>query len=323
MRYAVTGATGFVGNALARRLLSDGHEVVAAVRTPAKATDLADLGIEGVAADVSDTAALTRAFTGCDGVFHVAGWYKVGDRDPAEGWRVNVEGTKHVLAAATAAAVPRLVYTSTCAVNSDTDGRTVDETYTFQGRHRTAYDETKARAHDYVVEYAATHESPQIIIVMPGGIYGPGDTSQIGQLLADVAAGKRVVVASSLRMVQAHVEDIADGHVRAMASGRPGESYMLAGERTDLRSMATEMAALTGGHAPIDMPRPVLVGTERVMGLVGKVLPVPAQFSAEAMRSSQSSYLGSPAKAQRELGWTFRSLHEGLQDTAAAEGWLP
>ncbi len=89
---------------------------------------------------------------------------------------------------------------STCAVNSDTEGRTVDETHRFTGRHGTTYDETKARAHDYVEQFAAAHDAPEIVIVMPGGIYGPGDTSQIGQMLADVAAGKRVMVSSSLRI---------------------------------------------------------------------------------------------------------------------------
>lgn len=322
MKYAITGATGFVGNVLARQLLSQGHEVVATVRKPAKAAALADVGAQIITADLDDVGGMTAAFHGCDGVFHVAGWYKVGDPDPDQGWKVNVEGTKNVIAATVAAGVPRLVYTSTCAVNSDTEGRTVDETHRFTGRHGTTYDETKARAHDYVEQFAAAHDVPEIVIVMPGGIYGPGDTSQIGQMLADVAAGKRVMVSSSLRMMQAHVDDIADGHVRAMQSGRPGEAYMLTGERTDLRSMATEVAALTGGPNPIDMPRPVLVGAEKAMGVLGRFAPVPAEFSAEALRSSQASYLGTSAKAQTELGWSFRPLHEGLRETAVTEGWM-
>lgn len=322
MRYAITGATGFVGNALARRLVAQGHEVVATVRTPAKATALAELGVEVRQADLDDVAAMTEAFRGCDGVFHVAGWYKVGDPDPQEGWRVNVEGTKNTLAAAVAAEVPRFVHTSTLAVNSDTEGRTVDETYRFTGRHRTTYDETKALAHEYVDRYAASHVTPEIVTVMPGGIYGPGDTSTLGSILAEVAAGKRVMVSSSLRMMQAHVDDIAEGHVLAMERGRPGEAYMLAGERSDLRSLVTEMAALTGGPKPIDMPLPVLIGAEKAMGLVGRVVPLPTQFSPEALRSAQCSYLGTPAKAQKELGWTFRSLHDGLRETAQVEGWI-
>lgn len=322
MKYALTGATGFVGGALARLLVSSGHEVVATVRTPAKAMDLADLGVEVRKADLDDVPGLTAAFTGCDGVFHVAGWYKVGVKDTSDAWRVNVEGTANALVAAAEAQVPRVVYTSTCAVNSDTGGRTVDETYRFTGAHLTTYDETKARAHDVATEFAATHDTPEVVIVMPGGIYGPGDTSQIGLLLADIAHGKRVVVSSSLRLVEAYVDDVANGHLLAMERGRAGESYMLAGERTDLLSVAREMADVTGGPRPIDMPRAAMVTTEKVAGLVGSMVPLPATYTPEALRSARSSYLGTAAKAQRELGWTYRGLHEGLRDLAVAEGWI-
>ncbi len=322
MKYAITGATGFIGSALAHRLAGDGHDVVATVRNPAKAQALTAAGIEVQEADLGDVAGMAKAFEGCAGVFHVAGWYKVGSSKPEEGWLVNVEGTKNVVAATVAAQVPRLVYTSTCAVNSDTESLTVDESYHFTGRHLTTYDETKARAHDYVVQFAKGHDQPEVVIVMPGGVYGPGDTSQVGQILADVADGKRVIVSSSLRMMQAHVDDIADGHVRAMELGRPGESYMLVGERTDLRTMATEMADLTGGKKPIDMPRAALPVAEKFLSAVGRMVSLPPEFSAEAMRSSRASYLATSAKANRELGWTYRPLFVGLRETAEAEGWI-
>lgn len=99
MKYAITGATGFVGNVLARQLIDQGNDVVATVRTPAKAAGLADLGARVTTADLDDVAGMTAAFRGCDGVFHVAGWYKVGDPHPDQGWKVNVEGTKNVIAA--------------------------------------------------------------------------------------------------------------------------------------------------------------------------------------------------------------------------------
>src|SRR5436190_14143655 len=100
MRYAVTGATGFVGGALVRLLRANGHDVVALVRTPARAAALATAGVALVEGDLDDRAALDRLCTGVDGLFHVAGWYKLGDAKPENGWRVNVEGTVNVLAAA-------------------------------------------------------------------------------------------------------------------------------------------------------------------------------------------------------------------------------
>src|SRR5512133_1646860 len=147
MRYAVTGATGFVGGALVRLLRANGHDVLALVRSPARAAALAAAGVTLVEGDLDDATALDRLGADADGLFHVAGWYKLGDARPEDGWRVNVDGTANVLAAARRSGVPKVVYTSTLAVNSDTDGRVVDESYRFTGRHLSVYDETKARAH--------------------------------------------------------------------------------------------------------------------------------------------------------------------------------
>src|SRR5262245_3700266 len=132
MRYAITGSTGFVGGALARRLVHDGNDVVALVRGRGVA-DSVHPAIQAVRGDVFDDAALDRLCAGIDGLFHVAGWYKLGVRDPTEGVRVNVEGTRNVLAAAMRCDVPRTVYTSTLAVNSDTHGLVADESYHFSG----------------------------------------------------------------------------------------------------------------------------------------------------------------------------------------------
>lgn len=321
MRYAVTGATGFLGGALARRLLDDGHDVVATVRSPRAAAQLQDRGARIIQADLSDRAALTAAFAGCDGLFHVAGWYRVGSRNPSEGWRVNVAGTRNALGAAEAAGVARVVATSTVAVNSDTGGETVDERYHFTGEHLSVYDETKAQAHQETLRFAATHSVPETVIVMPGGIYGPGDTSQVGALMSRIAAGHRVMASPRLRFMQAHVDDVADGHVRAMSGGRTGQSYMLTGERTDLLAMLTEVADLTGGPRPLSVPAAVLRGSARTLGRLGRLAPLAGDYSAEAMRVATASYLGTSAKAQDELGWSFRGLHEGLQQTVSAEGW--
>lgn len=322
MKFAMTGATGFLGGALAHQLLAAGHTVTVVVRSPDKAETLRAEGAHVVAGDVGDVASMTRAFTGVDGVFHVAGWYKVGDAHPEEAWRVNVAGTRNTLVAVREAGVPRVVYTSTLAVNSDTHGEVRDETYRFTGRHLTVYDETKALAHEAAVRFAAEPDGPEVVIVMPGGIYGPGDTSQIGTWMAQVAHGERVLASARLRMMQAHVDDVAAGHVAAMERGRAGQSYMLAGERSDLAAMLQEVAVITGGRPPIVMPGPLLPVTERFLRMAERILPLPAELHAESLRSAQASYLGTPAKAQRELGWRFRPLPEGLRETAVAEGWI-
>jgi nucleoside-diphosphate-sugar epimerase len=316
MRYALTGATGFVGGELARQLRTDGHSVRALVRDPARAAGLTEQGVELVAGDLDDLDALHGLCSGVDGLFHVAGWYKLGSRHPAEGWRVNVDGTRHVLTAARDAGVPRIVYTSTLAVNSDTHGAVVDESYRFNGRHLSVYDQTKAAAHDIAHGFAA--EGLPVVIVMPGLVYGPGDTALSGELIRDVAQGRRVVIPAGGGACWAHVADVATGHTLAMQRGVPGESYMLAGPTASFVEGLGRVAEIAGTKRPIALPTPMVAATAAVMGPLGKALPLPAQYAGESMRASLATYYGTPAKAKQLLGWSCRDLDTGLRQTLAA-----
>ena len=135
MTYFLTGATGFVGGAIARELRASGHTVRALVRSPDKARDLAALGVELHTGDITDKESMRAPMAGVDAVYHVAGWYKVGVRDRAAATAINIDGTRHVLELMRELRIPRGVYTSTLAINSNTKGQIVDETYRFTGRH--------------------------------------------------------------------------------------------------------------------------------------------------------------------------------------------
>ena len=135
MKYFVTGATGFVGGVLAKRLREAGHEVNASVRNPDKAQELQAVGVKLFRGDVTDKESMREAMTDVDGVYHVAGWYKIGTRDKSDGVRVNIQGTRNVLELMQELKIPKGVYTSSCVVNSDTHGQIVDETYRFIGKH--------------------------------------------------------------------------------------------------------------------------------------------------------------------------------------------
>ena len=313
MRYALTGGTGFVGGALAERLRHDGHEVAALVRDPARADHLSRLGCELVEGDLSDAAALDRLCSGADGLFHVAGWYKLGQRDPSVGDRVNVEGTRNALEAARRAGVARTVHTSTVAINSDTEEQVVDETYRFTGRHLSHYDRTKAEAHDIALGMAA--DGHDVVIVQPGLVYGPGDTAQTGQFIEQVVRGKRPPAPDGGGVCWAHVDDVVEGHVLAMERGRAGESYMLVGPRATLADGLRIVARIAGTKGPRVLPTRVVRASATAMGAVGRVVPLPANYAAETMRAGLATYYGTPAKAQRELGWHARPLEEGLRQT--------
>lgn len=314
MRYAVTGGTGFVGGALIRSLTGAGHEVAALVR----GDHSLDPSVQVVRGDLFDAAALDRLCSDIDGLFHVAGWYKLGARDPSVGRRVNVEGTRAVLSAASRCRVPKVVYTSTLAVNSDTHGRIVDESYRFTGRHLSAYDRSKAQAHDVALEFA--QRGLPVVVVMPGLVYGPGDTALTGQLIRDTMRGRPVVVPAAGGVCWGYVDDIADGHLLAMQTGTPGNSYMLAGPPAPLIDGLRLVARLAGRRPPIGLLRTLVAAMAGAADLAGRVLPLPPAYAAESLRSSLATYYGSPAKAVAELGWRCRDMATGLRDLVDAGG---
>ena len=192
MRYFITGATGFIGGEVARQLCGAGHEVVALVRDVEKAHALEELGIELAQGDITKPGTLRAPMMGVDGVFHLAAWYAIGG-DSSHAAAINVEGTRNVLETMQVLKIPKGVYTSTLAINSDTKGQRVDESYRFDGPHLSVYERTKWRAHTEVAAPLIEQGLP-LVVVMPGVVYGPGDTSQVGMLLRDAMSGKRVVL---------------------------------------------------------------------------------------------------------------------------------
>jgi dihydroflavonol-4-reductase len=213
MRAFVTGATGFIGGKLAERLRVRGDDVVSLVRSSGKAAKLRDLGCQLVEGDLSDEAAIRTGMSGCDAVFHVAADYRVGVRPsqhPAM-YEANVEGTKRVLDAAIDAGVGRIVYVSTNAVLGNTHGKVVDESY--EGSpddFLSYYGETKYLAHQEAK--ARIERGAPMLIAQPGGMYGPGDTSQLGIFIDQVRTGRMPVkVFPETGFSFLHVDDLIEG----------------------------------------------------------------------------------------------------------------
>lgn len=315
MRYFVTGATGFIGGVLARQLVQRGHSVVALARDSAKAADLVSLGAEIHKGDITDKASLVAPMRGADGVFHVAGWYKIGVHDGSAGQAINVDGTRNVLEVMRDLAIPRGVYTSTLAINSDTHGEIVDESYEFVGRHISEYDRTKAEAHR--IAERMIRDGLPLIIVMPGMVLGPGDTSSLRETLIDYLKRRLPLVPARQAMSWAHVDDIVEGHILAMEKGRIGETYIIAGETHTLAGALDMAEELTGIPAPKLRPSPAMMRMMAgVMGVIDHVIPLEGQFSPEMLRVIGGvTYTGSNAKAKRELGYNPRPLRVALKET--------
>ncbi len=319
MNYFVTGATGFIGGVLAKQLRAAGHHVVALVRDPAKASALAALGVQLAPGDITDRASMRAPMSGCDGVFHVAGWYKIGQKDSSPAIAINVEGTRNVLELMKELQIPKGMYTSTLAVNSDTHGALRDESYHFYGQHLSEYNRTKAAAHDLALQAIAN--GLPLVIVQPGLVYGPGDQSVVHDMLVQYLTRKLPMVPQGAAFCWAHVADIDAGHLIAMEHGRAGENYFLAGPPHTIREALQIAEHISGIPAPrLTAPAAMLRAMSAIMGRVERVVPVPDMFRSEYLRTTAgATYLGDNAKARRELGWSPRPLSEGLAETLAYE----
>ena len=320
MKYFLTRATGFVGGRLARQLREAGHTVNAVVRNPAKATALEAIGVVLFPGDVANKESLRAPMAGTDGVFHVAGWYKLGVKDKSEGERVNVQGTRNVLEVMREVGVPKGVYTSTLAAFSDTGGKMMDESYRFTGKHLSEYDRTKAAAHDIADEFI--RQGLPLVIVQPGMIYGPGDTSSLRVALRQYLKRQLPMLPARQTMCWAHVDDIARAHILAMEKGKPGETYIIAGPPHSLIEFYQIAEEITGVPAPkMHAPPGMMKVMTALTGALEKLgVPVPEQYTAEYLREiAGNTYLGSNAKAKRELGYEPRPLREGLRETLEHE----
>ncbi len=319
MRYFVTGATGFVGGHVAWQLRDAGHEVVALVRDPDKAKSLAATGVRLAQGDVTDKESMRAPMSGSDGVFHIAGWYKIGVKDKTPGVAINVNGTRNVLDLMQELRITKGVYTSTLAVNSDTHGELKDETYRYTGKHLSEYDRTKAVAHDIGTKFI--HAGLPLVIVQPGLIYGPGDLGPTHDLFVQYLKRRLPMMPQRTAFCWAHVKDMARGHILAMERGRVGESYLVCGPVHTLIQALQLAEQITGVPSPaLTAPPWLLKVMSGMMSLVERAVPVPDNYSSEYLRVGAGvTYIGDNSKARRELGWTPRPLADGLAETLQHE----
>ena len=318
MQYFVTGGTGFVGSHLVRQLVDEGHDVVVLARSPSRASALPD-EVEVVRGDVTDRESVREPMRGSDGVFHLAAWYEIGVDDVDRMERVNVDGTRNVLALVDELDVPKAVYTSSLAVFSDTNGRCPDESYRYDGPHLSTYDRTKWEAHYEVADPMMDAGLP-LVVVMPGAIYGPGDEGPTKLLWDAYLRGDLLVIPRETGYCWGHVEDVARAHRLAMDRGEPGEEYIVAGEPATLVETLDVAERVTGVPAPRAVSPALFRGLARVASLVETVATLPTMYRSESLRVlGGATYWGDNTRARRELGIEHRPLVEGLRETLGAD----
>jgi dihydroflavonol-4-reductase len=318
MRIFLTGATGFIGGRVADRLLARGDEVVVLARSADKAKRLADAGATIVAGDLSDETAIARGVEGADGVIHIAADYRVGI--PANQREsmvdVNVRGTERVLDAAIAAGATRIVHVSTGNVFGNTGDTVATEGYQrdLADGFLSAYDETKYLAHQVALDRIA--QGAPVMIAQPGGVYGPGDTSEVANLIEQTRTGKLPMLPfPELTLTFVHVDDLADGLIAVLDRGRIGEEYVLGGDEATMRELITTVAELSGRKPPRPMPTVVLRAMAPFGPVVGKVLGFPPNLHELIKTSDGVKIRMTSDKARHELGYTTRALRDGLSRT--------
>jgi dihydroflavonol-4-reductase len=319
MRALVTGATGFVGAAVARALLADGWQVRVLARPGSDRSNLAGLPVELAEGDLTKPATLAPAVADCTGLFHVAADYRLGARDPEQLYRSNVDGTRNILNAARSAGVARVVYTSSVATIGIPPGGLPGNEESPAGLSDMIghYKRSKFLAEGVAREAAGG--AMAVVIVNPSTPVGPGDVkpTPTGRIVLDAAAGKMpAYVDTGLNIV--HVADVAVGHLLAYRHGRSGERYILGGEDMSLQQILAQIASLVGRRPPsIRLPYGVILPIAYVAEAVAAVTGRPGRLTLEGVRMSRKLMFFSSAKAERELGYRARPPVEAFADAIA------
>lgn len=316
----VTGASGFIGSAVVRRLLEAGHEVRVLLRPDSDRRNLEGLPVEVVTGDLTVPSTLPPAVAGCDALFHVAADYRLWAPDPGEIFATNVDGTVSLMKAALAAGVDRIVYTSSVAtLGIRDDRRPADEETPVSGEnHFGDYKRSKSVAEEKVLAMVEQEGLPAVV-VNPSAVIGPRDLkpTPTGRTILDAARGRvPAYVDTGLNFV--HVDDVAMGHWRAFERGKVGERYVLGGEDLTLCDVLGRIAALTGQPGPrVRLPHAAVLPVAYAAEAWARFTGEEPLATVNGVRMSKKHMFFSSEKARRELGYEPRPVDEALRDAVA------
>ncbi|MCC9135093.1 SDR family oxidoreductase [Pontibacter silvestris] len=321
MRTFITGATGYIGEQLATKLASDNHHVVALVRSPEKAGSLAAAGVECVTGDLHDQEAIENGMKGCDTVFHLAAYASVWPEDEEVFRKTNVLGTKTILDAAIKNGVKKVVVTSTAGVYGPSDSAisAVDENTTRSCPYFAAYEATKAKAEALAKEYAKN--GLHVVIVNPARVYGPGRRSEsnaINKLAQLYLENKWHYIPGSGKSTGSYcyIDDVVDGHIKALEQGRSGEVYLFGGENASYDRFFHLLQKLSGKQKKLyRIPVNLLVTASRLMVFWARTTNTKPLITPNWVKKYMYNWSVSSQKAVHELNYTITPLEEGLKRT--------
>ena len=324
MTTLVTGATGFLGSAVARALLDRGEVVRVLVRRESDRRNIDGLDVELAEGNLNDPQSLRNAVKGCRTLYHSAADYRLWVKDPKELYDTNVTGTRALLRSASEAGIERIVYTSSVAtLGREPSGRPADERTPVTIDDMTGhYKRSKFLAEEDVNRLVRDEEIP-VVIVNPSTIIGPRDIrpTPTGRMVEEAARGKiPAFVDTGLNVV--HVDDVAAGHLQAYEHGKIGERYVLGGDDMMLREILAEIASLVGRRPPrIRLPRAAVLPVAYVAEFAARIRgsAVEPLITVDGIKMSKSLMFFSSQKAKKAIGYSPRPGREALAD---AVEWL-
>lgn len=321
MTTLVTGATGFVGAAVVRRLLARGETVRVLTRPASDRSNIDDLPVEIALGDLLAPDSLPAALSGCRSLYHVAADYRLWAPKPEAMYQANVEGSRNLIRHAMAAGVERIVYTSSVAVLGRTaDGRPADEetpvTIDDMIGH---YKRSKFLAEEAVRSLIAEEDAP-VTIVNPSTPIGPRDIkpTPTGRMIVEAAAGRMpAYVDTGLNIV--HVDDVAEGHLLAHDRGRIGERYVLGGQDMTLAEILGAIAEIVGRPPPkVRLPHNLILPIAVLAESWARLFKTGEPFvTIDGIRMAKKRMFFSSAKAKAALGYSHRPPQDALRDAVA------
>ena len=322
MNVFLTGSTGYIGQALIQQLLQKKVTIIALCRPGSDRKALQHPQIRIVEGDLSTTEVLRKGMQSCEQVYHLAAYARVWSKDKSVYREVNVDGTRHVLEAASAAGVRKVVFTSTAGVLGPAvaDRKPVDENTQRVQPFFNEYEQTKWEAEQLCLHYAR-ESNLSVVIVNPSRVYGPGadtESNAISKLTTLFLRGKWRFIPGDGQSLgnYTYLDDVVDGHLAAMAKGRSGERYILGGENVTFDEFFHLLRKLSGKDVALyHLPIAVMLGFAKVESMKASLLDIRPLITSDWVKKYLFDWPLTSGKAMRELGYSITSLPVGLGKT--------
>ncbi len=319
MKIFVSGATGFIGIQLVKRLVSEGHEVHALYRSESKADLIRLPDVKLFKGDILDKASLDRALEECEQAYHTAAFAGVWSRDQALVFRLNVDGALNVIEAAGRQGVRRVVLTSTAGILGPSEQIAVHESSPAPGSFFTDYEASKFQLEQELLGRNDT--DPEVVIVNPTRVYGPGylsESNSVTKMIKQYMEGRWRFIPGKGKSSgnYVYVEDVVTGHLLAMLRGKPGERYVLGGENISYNQFFEHIREASGlRNRLFKIPLWIMLSVAGVMKSFARISGRPPLIVPELVRKFNHNWIVSSEKAMRDLGYRAIDARKGIQLT--------